>query len=474
MVSLKNRYIVILLTAVFTCSFLFPFISRTEPAKASSISINLNGRELACDVPPVTSNNRVLVPLRAIYEAVNVQVAWNGYDQSITASQGTKVIILHLGESQATINGITIILDQPPIAVEGRTMVPLRFVTESLGGHSSYDQQTQEVTIIERVRDFDADIYDGNPPMEQEFNDGAYEGERDLNNNPSGEGVWIDKEGNTYNGEFNVNENELTISDAVIDFPGYQYSNDESTQGNNNDNEPDPGGWVFEGDYTQNMDTQQEIFVGTDKYGDGSKFYGEYHYNNDDLSESGTLMVANGEVIDCQVHEDYNSNEVIPEEQNPQDVQAIQDETNPSTSETSEASGELYGPWTVSRHCSSCEPDNLACPDYEYGITSIVMLDSNNGQMQYTNGGTIDFVLNGNTIIMDNQLGGEDGSRDSHTELTITEDSEGNTIIKGTCDETITMVDSEGTLTWKVQWQELYTRGMYVESQQSGERSHHL
>lgn len=272
----------------------------TVNTSPGNIGVNLNGRTLACDVPPTVLNNRTMVPLRAIFEAMKINVSWNGADQSITATQGTMTMGLQIGNTQATRGNQVITLDQAPTAVNNRTMVPLRFVAETLGGQASYDPSTNMVTIIARPRDPDADIFNGSPPAGQAFNQGAYEGSRDASNNPSGSGQWIDKEGNTYSGNFSVSDNKMSINDATIIYPGYTGASNGSGLGGASG--PAPGGWMFQGSYSQDLQTGAETFDGVDTYGDGSVFNGQYGYDaNRDLYASGSLNVADGTVITVDI-----------------------------------------------------------------------------------------------------------------------------------------------------------------------------
>lgn len=124
----------------------------------------LDGRELSFDVPPAVENGRTLVPLRSIFEALGASVQWDATTQTVTATKGDVAIHLVIG-GQAKRNGVPVALDVPAKVIDGRTMVPLRFVSEAMGADVVWNGDTQTITIsgkaigipvtIERVIDGD-------------------------------------------------------------------------------------------------------------------------------------------------------------------------------------------------------------------------------------------------------------------------------------------------------------------------------
>ena len=121
-------------------------------ASGPNIKVFLDNRELSFDVAPMVVNERTMVPLRAIGEALEAKVEWDPLDQKITVTKGGTVNILFLGDSaaQKIVNGKTEILqlDAPPFAVEGRTMVPLRYLSESFDMDVTWDGPSQSVFIV--------------------------------------------------------------------------------------------------------------------------------------------------------------------------------------------------------------------------------------------------------------------------------------------------------------------------------------
>lgn len=106
----------------------------------------LNGQTLDFDVPPLIENDRTLVPLRAIFEALGAGVQWDGATQTITSIKGNTVIKL-IVDGQAYINGQPVNLDVPTKIIDDRIMVPLRFVSQALGCQVEWDKTIQTITI---------------------------------------------------------------------------------------------------------------------------------------------------------------------------------------------------------------------------------------------------------------------------------------------------------------------------------------
>lgn len=109
-------------------------------------NVTLNGQNLNFDVPLVVENDRTLVPLRAIFEALGASVQWDDSTQTVTASKAGTEIKLVIG-GKAFKNGEPVALDVPAKLVNDRTMVPLRFVSESLGCQVGWDESTQTIAI---------------------------------------------------------------------------------------------------------------------------------------------------------------------------------------------------------------------------------------------------------------------------------------------------------------------------------------
>lgn len=111
------------------------------------IKVLLNGKTLGFDVDPYIKNGRTLVPFRKIFEAFGMKVDWNETNRTVLATGDTAEIRLTIGSSIAYVNGSKKPLDVPAEITKSRTFVPLRFVSENLGGIVKWDGDSRTVTI---------------------------------------------------------------------------------------------------------------------------------------------------------------------------------------------------------------------------------------------------------------------------------------------------------------------------------------
>jgi hypothetical protein len=112
---------------------------------AQSVTVIVNGQTMSFDQPPIVRNGRVFVPLRGVFEQLGASVVYaNG---QINATGNGRTISLTIGSTQATVDGQSQILDVAPFVVGSRTLVPLRFIAQSLGAAVDWNDSTSTVTI---------------------------------------------------------------------------------------------------------------------------------------------------------------------------------------------------------------------------------------------------------------------------------------------------------------------------------------
>ena len=120
----------------------------TLPVTAAP-TVVLDGKQLSfSDTQPIIEDGRTLVPLRSIFESMGATVTWNQDTQTATAVKGNTTVILPIGSTEPTINDQVKKLDVPAKIVNGRTLAPLRFVGEAFGGTVGWDQGSQTITIF--------------------------------------------------------------------------------------------------------------------------------------------------------------------------------------------------------------------------------------------------------------------------------------------------------------------------------------
>ena len=113
----------------------------------SDIAVKLNGQILSFDVPPQLVNGRTMVPMRAIFENLGATVNWEQATQTVTSIKGTTTISLTIGVPSIIINGNVKALDTAPCIIDGRTLVPVRAVSEAFNLKVDWDAVTKTVII---------------------------------------------------------------------------------------------------------------------------------------------------------------------------------------------------------------------------------------------------------------------------------------------------------------------------------------
>lgn len=116
-------------------------------AQAPAPQIYLNNAILRTEVSPIQQNGRVLVPMRDIFEKLGATVNYNNLNQAITATKGNTIVRMALGSRNATVNNLPVKLDVAAKSYYGRTLVPLRFVSEAMGANVKYNAPARVVTI---------------------------------------------------------------------------------------------------------------------------------------------------------------------------------------------------------------------------------------------------------------------------------------------------------------------------------------
>ncbi len=113
----------------------------------TEIAVKFNDEWLTFDVEPTLMNDRTMVPFRAIFEKLGCTVSWNDDTQTASGNRNGVKIELPIGESIAMVNGKGQSLDQPAVVVNDRTLVPLRFVSEALDAEVEWDGNSNTVFI---------------------------------------------------------------------------------------------------------------------------------------------------------------------------------------------------------------------------------------------------------------------------------------------------------------------------------------
>lgn len=127
--------------------FLLLFSCSMQTAAAASVSVTLNGKQLAFDTAPYIENGRVLVPMRGVLESLGYSVHWKEHTQTVVAMKNGMELSLPLNSKSITVNDKQVSIDVPAQLHGSRTFVPLRFLAEYSGADVQWDAASSTVVI---------------------------------------------------------------------------------------------------------------------------------------------------------------------------------------------------------------------------------------------------------------------------------------------------------------------------------------
>lgn len=125
-------------------------LSNLPVSAGQPIKVLVEGQPVSFDVKPVMEMGRILVPVRAIFEALGARVEWDDKTQTVYAERGAFYLQIEVDEVLADINGYQEELDVPARLINGRVLVPLRFAAEAFGTVVKWDDKTSTVSIYEK------------------------------------------------------------------------------------------------------------------------------------------------------------------------------------------------------------------------------------------------------------------------------------------------------------------------------------
>lgn len=136
---------------LFSLSALVLSLTSVVSAFAATPTVYVDGEKLVTDVEPFIEEDRTMVPMRAIFEAVGASVTWDQDTQTVISIKNDEatqnVVVLQIGNTSAFVNSESVALDVPAKVINDRTFVPLRFVMESLDANVDWNPDTFTVTV---------------------------------------------------------------------------------------------------------------------------------------------------------------------------------------------------------------------------------------------------------------------------------------------------------------------------------------
>lgn len=115
---------------------------------ARPITVAVDGRNIEFSgTQPVKMGNTVMVPLRGVFERMGASVDWQESNQTVLAHRGNTRVELRVNDTTAYVNGKAMAVNRPAVVRNGSTLVPIRFISESLGAYVDWDETSSMVNI---------------------------------------------------------------------------------------------------------------------------------------------------------------------------------------------------------------------------------------------------------------------------------------------------------------------------------------
>lgn len=115
--------------------------------------LKINGTKLDCSVPPIVFNDYSVVPARDVFETLGATVLWRAENERVIVQYEGTEIILQINNQTAYKNGISEKMPIAPKIINSKTMIPARYVSESLGFDVKFDSKTDTILITTPVKE---------------------------------------------------------------------------------------------------------------------------------------------------------------------------------------------------------------------------------------------------------------------------------------------------------------------------------
>ncbi|MFZ5968854.1 MAG: stalk domain-containing protein [Bacillota bacterium] len=144
--NFRGRLSKVTLSLVLATSFAW-----ANEGTAQDIGILINGQPQTFDVKPVIQDGRTLAPMRGVFETLGAALTWDEASKTVKAVKDDMEVAVTIGSYFGEKNGESVKLDVQPVIIDGRTMVPLRFISEALGAEVVWDDAARSVLITTKA-----------------------------------------------------------------------------------------------------------------------------------------------------------------------------------------------------------------------------------------------------------------------------------------------------------------------------------
>lgn len=140
-------------------------------AANEEIKVYLEGSKISFDVQPQIINGRTMVPIRAIFETMGATVTWDDATKTAISTKDGTTVKMTLNSTTEYINDVAYEMDVTPVIIDGRTLAPARYVAEAFGYYVNWDAPTKSVLISKTQNPDISQIKDGTRKNPYKFGD---------------------------------------------------------------------------------------------------------------------------------------------------------------------------------------------------------------------------------------------------------------------------------------------------------------
>lgn len=142
------------LKAAVACAAVGIACCASVTAEPDDVSVRVNNVSIEFDQAPVIENGRTLVPIRAVFESAGAEVSWEQETQTATLEKDGYVVTVKLGEAFITKNGMPIAIDSPSQIINDRILIPVRAIAEAMDFGVTWNPIYRSVLIATNGKEY--------------------------------------------------------------------------------------------------------------------------------------------------------------------------------------------------------------------------------------------------------------------------------------------------------------------------------
>ncbi len=148
---MQNKWLIKVSALLLAVLMLAVIGGEINVAAGRLVTVRVDGVPVVFDAAPQLIRGRAMVPIRAIAERLGAVVGWDEDRRTVSITKGETAVSLTIGALAARRDGQAVALDVPAFISAGRTLVPLRFISEILGYGVTWDESRMRVSIMSKI-----------------------------------------------------------------------------------------------------------------------------------------------------------------------------------------------------------------------------------------------------------------------------------------------------------------------------------